>query len=179
MAKIIIVGDGPGGLSAALFLSKKGQHDVTVYGKDETAMHYAMLKNYLGLPDTSGVDFQDDARKQLERYGVPVTDVTVTAVRAVDGGVEVDAGDDTSQADYLILSEGQKAPLAESLGLEMTGEGIAVDRWGRTAVERVYAVGRCVRQGRSQAIISAGDGAAAALDIMSEIEGKDIQDWDS
>ena len=33
MARIIIVGDGPGGLSAALFLAKADQ-DVTVFGMD-------------------------------------------------------------------------------------------------------------------------------------------------
>jgi thioredoxin reductase len=44
---VIVVGDGPGGLSAALFLAKGGI-SVTVYGEDKTAMHWALLKNYLG-----------------------------------------------------------------------------------------------------------------------------------
>ena len=42
MAKVIIIGDGPGGLSAALFLAKL-EMDVTVFGVDKTAMHDAML----------------------------------------------------------------------------------------------------------------------------------------
>ena len=50
MASVVIVGDGPGGLSAALFLAKNGQ-DVTVFGTDDTAMHYAYLYNYLGIPE--------------------------------------------------------------------------------------------------------------------------------
>jgi thioredoxin reductase (NADPH) len=36
-----------------------------------------------------------------------------------------------------------------------------------------------VRPKRSQAIISAGAGAVAALDILAREEGKDIQDWDT
>ena len=43
----------------------------------------------------------------------------------------------------------------------------------------VYVIGRSARPTRSQAIISAGDGAAAALDILSIIEGADVQDWDT
>jgi thioredoxin reductase len=43
----------------------------------------------------------------------------------------------------------------------------------------VYAVGRLARPGRSQAIISAGDGAAAAIDILSRVKGEDFADWDS
>lgn len=34
MVRINIVGDGPGGLSAALFLTKNG-HEVTVFGQDK------------------------------------------------------------------------------------------------------------------------------------------------
>ena len=40
-------------------------------------------------------------------------------------------------------------------------------------------VGRSTRPGRSQAIISAGDGARAALDILAREAGKDVQDWDT
>ena len=46
-------------------------------------------------------------------------------------------------------------------------------------IDRVYVVGRAVRPARSQAIISAGAGAVAALDILAREEGKDVQDWDT
>ena len=39
-------------------------------------------------------------------------------------------------------------------------------------------VGRSSRPGRSQAIISAGDGAAAAVDILSKENDKAYCDWD-
>ena len=40
MARVIIIGDGPGGLSASVFLGRGG-HRVEVFGLDKTAMHYA------------------------------------------------------------------------------------------------------------------------------------------
>jgi thioredoxin reductase (NADPH) len=46
-------------------------------------------------------------------------------------------------------------------------------------VDRVYAAGRIARQHRSQAIISAGAGAVAALDILSREAGEEVHDWDS
>ncbi len=57
--------------------------------------------------------------------------------------------------------------------------GFDVDRDGRSSLDGVYVVGRSVRPTRSQAIISAGDGAAAALDILAREAGKDVQDWDT
>ncbi len=42
----------------------------------------------------------------------------------------------------------------------------------------VYVVGRSSRPGRSQAIISAGDGAAAAIDILTRENGKTFVDWE-
>jgi len=94
-------------------------------------------------------------------------------------GVEV-RGDETLQAKYLVLSEGKSPRLSTMLGLEHTeAHGIATDRNGASGVPGVYVVGRLARPGRSQAIISAGDGAAAAIDILSREKGEDVTDWDS
>ena len=60
MAKVIVVGDGPAGLSAALFTARGG-HETVVYGEDKTAMHYADLHNYLGIEQVLGSDFQSVA----------------------------------------------------------------------------------------------------------------------
>jgi len=174
--RIGIVGDGPGGLSAALFLGKAG-HDVTVFGRDATAMNHAYLYNYLGLPEISGTEFQHIARGQARSHGAGLVDATVTSVERTGGGfrLQVD-GADPVDVEYLILTEGKSAPLADSLGV---ADGASLTRDGRTGVDRLYVVGRTARPKRSQAIISAGDGAAAALDILADISGSDVQDWDT
>lgn len=181
MATIAIIGDGPGGLSAALFIARAG-HDVTVYGADQTVMHYAFLNNYLGVDAISGTDFQTAARQQVLNAGAAISEETVTGVAITGGGVEVTTETGTAPADFLVLGEGKQMPLANSLGIQTTDgedEIVPVDRNGKTAIDAVYVIGRSARPTRSQAIISAGDGAAAALDILSRIEGKDVQDWDS
>ena len=78
-----------------------------------------------------------------------------------------------------MLSEGKSTRLAQSLGAELTDKGAVVtDEHGLTSVAKVYAVGRSRRPGRSQAVISAGDGAAVAIDILSRERGEDFCDWD-
>lgn len=177
---VLIVGDGPGGLSAALFLAKNGLRTVCI-GADETAMHWAMLHNYLGVPAMTGSDFQKVARAQAEARGAVLVHGRVSHVTTGEDGfaAALEAGGSV-RARYLILSEGKAPTLSTQLGLAMEGDHIAVSREGRASVANVYAVGRMVRPGRSQAIISAGDGAAAALDILALEKGKDrFADWDS
>ncbi|MEN0061876.1 MAG: FAD-dependent oxidoreductase [Myxococcota bacterium] len=177
--KVLVIGDGPGGLSAALYLAKAGQ-SVTVVGKDETAMNWAMLYNYLGIESMTGTDFQAKARAQVHGLGAELRDAKVTELaKAEDGFVAtLEAGEPLS-ANIVVLSEGKTPTLARALGCEETERGVKVDEHGLTTVPNVYAVGRMVRPTRSQAIISAGDGAKAALDILSRMEGREVQDWDS
>lgn len=178
MSRVIIVGDGPGGLSAALFLAKNG-HEVTVFGQDKTAMNFAYLRNYLGIPEIAGTDFQRIARDQVTGFGGRVLDEAVTSIDVGEGfTVTTDTG--THEADYLILTEGKSPDLARSIDVEQDEWGaIVVDRDNRSSVDRVYVVGRSVRPTRSQAIISAGAGAVAALDILAREAGNDVQDWDT
>lgn len=179
MAKVIVIGDGPAGLSAALFLAKNG-HEVAVYGQDATPMHYAQLHNYLGVPDVAGPDFQRVAREQASGQGADLRDEEVTEVARDGEGFAVRTASAAAPADYVVLAGGKPAVgLAEQLGAEREGAGVAVDVQYRTTVDRCYAVGRVARPGRSQAIISAGAGAVAALDILAREAGRDVTDWDT
>lgn len=179
MFDVIVIGDGPGGLSAALFLAKNGQQTLVI-GEDKTAMHWAHLHNYLGVTDVSGTAFQAAARAQVTAVGAELRAAHVeTIARGDPAGWRVTlAGGEVIEARELILSEGKAPKLALQIGLAFDPEqGIATDRNARTE-PGVYVVGRSARPGRSQAIISAGDGAAAAIDILSRVHGKDFVDWD-
>ena len=92
MADVLIIGDGPAGLSAALFLAKNGQN-VTVFGQDGTPMHKAMLYNYLGIPEMTGSEFQRVGRVQVQNLGGKIEDVEVTDAEKTDGGFAVTTAD--------------------------------------------------------------------------------------
>ena len=179
MPDVIVIGDGPGGLSAALFLAKN-QLDVVVFGQDKTAMNYALVKNYLGIPEIMGTDFQRIARAQFESLGAKLRSDAVEQLAAAGDGFTVTLeGGEQLTARYLVLSEGKGPRLAKQLGLAFDeNSGIATDRNAKSSRDGVYIVGRSARPGRSQAIISAGDGAAAAIDILSRIKGESFVDWD-
>ena len=180
MPDVIVIGDGPGGLSAALFLAKNGK-DVVVFGQDKTAMHWAMLHNYLGITQVHGSDFQKTARAQVSGKGGTIRDERIDTIEKTDGGFTARTeGGEALTAKYLVLSEGKSPRLATMLGLQHDPDtGVRTDKHAHSDVDGVYVVGRLSRPGRSQAIISAGDGAAAAIDILSREKGENVTDWDS
>ena len=178
MADVLIVGDGPGGLGAALYLAKNGQ-TVTVFGDNETAMHYAMLYNYLGIEEITGTDFQKVSRAQVEKFGTKIENQQIAKVEQKGDSFELTAeSGSTYTGQYVILAEGKALKLAGDLGLATRDAGIVVDHNSQTETENLYAVGRCTRRDRSQAIISAGEGAVAALDILSKEDDEDFCDFD-
>lgn len=179
MPDVIVIGDGPGGLSAALFLAKN-KLDVVVFGEDKTAMNYALVRNYLGIAEIVGTDFQRIARKQVADFGARLREEHVLELVSEGGrwSVTLQSGEKLT-AKYLVLSEGKAPKLAKQLGLEFDDTtGIATDKNAKTKLDGVYVVGRSARPGRSQAIISAGDGAAAAIDILSREKNEAFVDWD-
>lgn len=178
MPTAIVIGDGPAGLSAALFLAKNGV-ETTIFGQGKTNLNFALLYNYLGIREMLGPDFVVIAREQVSHFGGSLAMKTVTGIEQAEAGFRVLTDDGAAHAaDYVVIAEGKAAKLATALGLEKNDSGVVVDREGRTGIPGLYVVGRATRRTRSQAIISAGDGAAAALDILSQVHGKDFNDFD-
>ncbi|WP_129113655.1 FAD-dependent oxidoreductase [Halegenticoccus tardaugens] len=180
MADVIVVGGGPAGLSAALFTSKNGL-ETTVFDTDKTWMHKAHLFNYLGIRSMDGDVFMQRAREQATKdHGVNLNEGDeVTAVEKRDGGFTVSTEEDEDDADYVVLATGANRGLAESLGCAFTDEDVVdVDVTMETSVEDAYATGAMVRAEEWQAVISAGDGAAAALNILTKEKGEHFHDFD-
>jgi len=180
MADVIVVGDGPAGLSAALFLAKNGEQ-VEVWGKNESWVHKARLENYLGFSGIDGPEFMRLAREQVEELGASLLDGEINAILTSEDGFEVQATDGQSSfGKYVILAAGPKSALASQLGMKVDDKGyVEADRNGRTNIDRLYVIGWSTRADKVQLAISVGDGAAAALDILSREKGKDFHDFDS
>ena len=179
MTDVAVVGGGAAGLSAALFTAKNDLETV-VFDTDGTWLHKAHLFNYLGIESEDGSAFVEDSREQVESFGADIHQgEEVTGVVAEGDGFTVATDDGEYAADYVVLATGANRDLAEDLGCDFTDEDIVdVDVTMETSVADAYATGAMVRAEEWQAIISAGDGAAAALNILSKEKGEHFHDFD-
>jgi thioredoxin reductase len=178
MTQVAVVGGGAAGLSAALFTAKNGL-DTVVFDTDGTWMHKAHLFNYPGIGSVDGTAYVETLRTQVDSFGVERRDVEVTDVEETEDGFAVTAGEPVD-ADYLILATGADRELAETLGCATDEDGVVeVDVTMETSVADAYATGAMVRAEEWQAVISAGDGAAAALNVLTKERGEHFHDFDT
>lgn len=180
MSDVIVIGGGPSGLSTALFTAKNGL-DTIVFDTDETWMHSAYLRNYLGIDGIDGSTFMEIARGQVAHYGADrYQGEEVSAVERTADGFVVTAADSEYRSGYVVFATGTDRDLPAALGCDLAEDGtVRVDADMATSIADAYAVGSTVRSDKYQAAISVGSGAAAALDILSTEEGRPVHDFDT
>ncbi len=81
--KVIIIGSGPAGYSAAIYLSRAQFNPVLFTGLESGGqlMYTNELENFPGFPEgIIGAKFMMNLRKQAERFGTKIIDQQITAV---------------------------------------------------------------------------------------------------
>lgn len=178
MTNVIIVGGGPAGLSAGIFTQKNGL-EVTIFDTGDSWVHSAHFFNYPGIGSIDGDAYLESTRRQAESFGVEIREEEVTDVTQDEDEFVVTTEDDAHRAEYLVLATGAKRDLAETLGCEFADDVVDVDITMETSIDDAYATGAMGRREEWQAVISAGDGAAAALNILSKEKGEHFHDFDT
>ncbi|HEU5138465.1 MAG TPA: FAD-dependent oxidoreductase [Bacillales bacterium] len=185
MYDIIIVGGGPAGQSAAIFASKAGKKTL-VLDDEKGLTQRAWVRNHYGVQDAKGGDLVAAGRKQVDQFGAEVKKASATNVTKNGDTFKVETKEgDTYEAAHVILTTGANQKLAETIGLETrpgtepyVNKVVVVDEEGRTSQKGIWAAGTA--GGVSvHTIITSGDGARVAVNLLSELEGERYVDHDA
>ncbi|HHU12963.1 MAG TPA: FAD-dependent oxidoreductase [Clostridiaceae bacterium] len=93
----LIVGAGPAGLNAALYLKRKGR-DVAVFGDKVGGqmLNTSSVENYIGTGQNSGYDLSQQFSRDVERMGIPVlSGYRIESWRMSDDGFALTADNKT------------------------------------------------------------------------------------
>jgi thioredoxin reductase (NADPH) len=184
-ASVVIIGGGPAGASAAIFTARAGLPTVVI-DADKGMTRRAWLQNHLGFTDgVTGPDLVDGGRAQAERAGATWVEGTAEAIEGTAGDFTVRAADGQPfTGTSILLATGVSVALAEAVGVATTDGTepriksiVAVDGEGRTSVPGIWAAGTAA--GVSvHTIVTAGDGARVAINLISEARGERHVDHD-
>lgn len=104
----IIVGGGPAGLTAAIYLARFNRSVIVIdMGVGRSTTH-ELNENYFGFPDgIEALELRERGRRQAERFGARIVRGRVASARSVDGRFVVACDDGTPFAGRtLILATG-------------------------------------------------------------------------
>ena len=127
--KLIIIGSGPAGLTAALYAARADLDPLVFEGvaAGGQLMITTDVENYPGFPDgILGPELMDQFRKQAERFGARLQQVDVTQVDFGSRPLQVKVGGDDYTADAVIVATGATAKWLGVPGEgELTGRGVS------------------------------------------------------
>ena len=126
MPKAIIIGKGPAGISASLYLKRGGVDALVIANGDGSLAKAEKIENYYGFPEAiSGEELLSNGVKQAKRLGVSFLDDEVVGI-SYDGSFVVRTKSLEERADALIMATGsaRKAPKVKNL-TELEGRGVS------------------------------------------------------
>ncbi|MEA2057932.1 MAG: thioredoxin-disulfide reductase [Actinomycetota bacterium] len=127
--KVLIIGSGPAGLTAAIYAARADLDPLMIEGMERGGqlMITTDVENYPGFPDgIMGPELMDNMRKQAERFGTRIISSDVTRVDLSDRPFKVWVGEDLYEAQTLIISTGASAQWLDIPGeTRLRGYGVS------------------------------------------------------
>jgi thioredoxin reductase (NADPH) len=178
MYDVAIVGAGPAGASAATFTAR-AKLSTLLLDADQSMTRRAWIPNHLGFPEgISGPDLVDHGKAQATRAGAELVTAKGKELQRQNEGFLLQTEDgQTFEARQVILCLGASVEFARQAGAAIREgteprikEVVATNAEGQTDIPGLWAAGTCA--GTSvHTIITAGDGARVAINLISAVKG--------
>ena len=127
MPKIVIIGGGPAGLSAAIYASRANLETTVLYTDGGALGKTDKIENYFGFPEAvSGAELLARGQAQAKRLGAALVQAEATGIEYAEKGFVVKSTAGVFPADAVILATGAPRAVPPVAGVtEFEGRGVS------------------------------------------------------
>lgn len=128
MLDCVVVGGGPAGLTAAIYLARFHLDVRVIDAGNSRAATIPMTRNHAGFPDgIAGVDLLGRMRTQARRYGAALVQAEVTGLSVAADALQVSIGDEAIATRSVLLATGvvnRRPPVPDDLHATALARGL-------------------------------------------------------
>lgn len=125
MFDVIIIGSGPAGISASIYL-KRAKKNILIISKNESALKKAKkIENYYGIESITGEELYNVGIKQAQRFNIPIDNDEVIDL-SWDSKFKVKTVNNEYESRFVIIATGTNRTVPNIKGVkEFEGKGVS------------------------------------------------------
>lgn len=123
---VAIIGKGPAGLSAGIYLARANKKVVIIGKANKIYKKDVIINNYFGTGQITGFDLMKKGEGQAKDFGIDIIDGLVTKLSGADGAFELVAEGKNYSAKKIIIATGSAAAKKEIINQDdFVGRGVS------------------------------------------------------
>jgi thioredoxin reductase (NADPH) len=185
MRKVVVIGGGVAGLQAAVFTAKAGEETLVLDSGESLVLNTSNIQNLITQDSIAGQEVLRKGKQKLQDFGGEFSEEEVEKLERTDDGFRIETSESEYETEYVLIASAGNHDFIEfeleyEDGVEgpyMMEEHIETDDSNR-ADEGVYAAG-LANSWEYQTSTAIGDGAKAAVNLLSDLRGEPYTDHDT
>lgn len=185
MKDVIVIGGGVAGLQAAVFTAKAGEETLVLDSESSLVLNTSNIKNMVGHDSIAGKELLKKGKDKLDDFNGEIREGEVKNLERTDEGLKITTSESEYESEYVVIASAGDIDYIEldvefeegAEGPYMMDKHVVTDDSNK-ATENVYVAG-LANSWEYQTSIALGDGAKAAVNLLSDKYDEPFTDHDT